>query len=75
MRDRLSLAVVVWTTLALLGAPESLAAQDRGPSPELMLFEEIPMVVTATRTARSARAGAAGASGGASIPGHDHPRQ
>ncbi len=55
MRDRLSLAVVLWTTLALLGAPESLAAQDRGPSPELMLFEEIPMVVTATRTARSAR--------------------
>ena len=53
MTDRMSLTVSLWMTLALLAAPESLAAQDT--SPELMLFEEIPIVVTATRTARSVR--------------------
>ena len=55
MRRRNRLASLCWTLLVTLGAAWPTANAKESQSLELMLFEEIPTVITSTRTERSLR--------------------
>ena len=55
MRRRIALRVLMIPLIVLPGMAWTAAQADTELSPELMLFEEVPMVITATRTAHSVR--------------------